>query len=247
MNAHAISDEDLVAYLDGELEPAQQQGIEAQLATDPDLRARMDALSIDTAELRAAFDTLLPRAPDAPEIKATAVNSQTHRRVWPSVIAACVAGALAAGTIGMFIPEKQSDWRDYVAAYQALYVGQTLSQITPDEDQQLKELIYVGEALGKNIPLETLAGTEGLNYMRAQVLGFEGRPLAQFAFLSETGAPVALCIIRIGASTNNDIALTKMEGMSTAHWSRDGFGYMLIGGTDDESVKLSAEKFAAVI
>ena len=39
------SDDRLVAYLDGELEVAQQREVEAWLDTDPDARRRMAALA----------------------------------------------------------------------------------------------------------------------------------------------------------------------------------------------------------
>ena len=54
-----ISDEALMAYLDGEAGAASERAIEAAMATDPGLRARLEMLESGDRNLRAAFDTLL--------------------------------------------------------------------------------------------------------------------------------------------------------------------------------------------
>jgi anti-sigma factor RsiW len=49
------SDEALVAYLDGELDPAEQRHVEAWLDADPAVRERLDGLSHSTDRVRSAF------------------------------------------------------------------------------------------------------------------------------------------------------------------------------------------------
>ena len=49
------SDEALVAYLDGELDPAEQRHVEAWLEADPAVRDRLSALARDTDLLRGAY------------------------------------------------------------------------------------------------------------------------------------------------------------------------------------------------
>jgi anti-sigma factor RsiW len=54
-----ISDEALMAYLDGEAGAASERAIEAAMARDPALRARLEALECGDRNLRAAFDVML--------------------------------------------------------------------------------------------------------------------------------------------------------------------------------------------
>lgn len=107
-----VSDEDLVAYLDGELPPDDERTVEAHLAADADARARAD-------ELKRTYDLLdyLPRpAPSEsfttrtitavmPLVPGAASGSQfvpaRPRRRWPEV-AVWAAVAVAAVALGGF-------------------------------------------------------------------------------------------------------------------------------------------------
>jgi len=57
-----LSDEILIAYVDGELPPDQVRDVEAQVAADAALAATVDALRAGSSVLRAAFNEPM-RAP----------------------------------------------------------------------------------------------------------------------------------------------------------------------------------------
>ena len=59
-----ISDEALMVYLDGQLEPGRAQAIEAALAEDAALRARLAELQHVDEQVKAAFEPLLQPVPD---------------------------------------------------------------------------------------------------------------------------------------------------------------------------------------
>lgn len=100
-------DDDLVAYLDGELDDAAAEAVENQLANDPAARARAD-------EHKKAFDLLdyLPRSEPSPTftnrtitrlMPAAGVSGSqptpvvAPRRVWPEVVAWGLLAVLAGG------------------------------------------------------------------------------------------------------------------------------------------------------
>lgn len=56
-----ITDDALMAYLDGEAEPERVRAIEAAMTTNPSLRARVEALQASDRDVRAAFEGLLDR------------------------------------------------------------------------------------------------------------------------------------------------------------------------------------------
>lgn len=251
-----FTDEELTAYLDGEAELALVRDIDAAAAVRPEFKQRLSELDVDREAIAGTFRRLLETAPEMaelPEVEQAGDAVAAHRpaggpRVGAiSAIAACVA-LLVAGAAGghLMTDTRGSGWRDYVAAYQALYVGGTLSHLTPVAEQQLEELSLVGKALGRRFELASLQELEQLDYKRAQTLGFEGRPLVQLAFMSKVGAPVALCIIRSAGSaeTRSDIRLQTIEGMQAAHWGGGGFEYLLIGGTDAELISTAAAYFS---
>ncbi|MEP3346000.1 MAG: hypothetical protein ABJN34_01500 [Litoreibacter sp.] len=235
-----ISDETLTAYLDGALSKLEMQRIEDALSHDPSLQAQLDALDAPIEGLRPAFDTMLrdmpadliPNGPVYTGIKARTAS-----------IAASVA--LAAGVaLGVFFgnsPSANSSWHDYVAAYQALYVADTLSVVEQTPSETSSQLTRVSQTLGRE--LNSATEVPGLTYKRAQLLGFKGKPLVQLAYVTENGAPIALCIIKSKDSAK--LATMKLEDLEAASWSDGTYAYLLIGGDSSDQIEAMAAHLQA--
>lgn len=244
----AFTDEQLTAYLDGEFDLVSEDEISAALESDPRLKARLDALTMDTSRVASAFNELLAHAPAAPDLS----DVEPSAPVWlRSAVLRCVAATAVVFLVigwgaGFMTSQRELDtWRDFVAAYQALYINRTLAHIDQAADNAQAELGRVADAIGKELKLTALSRVEQLDYKRAQVLGFEGRPLAQITFLSKVGAPIALCIIRSTRQDTTGVETSTMQGMASAHWSKGGYEFLLIGGADTSLIKSAADTFAA--
>ena len=98
----------------------------------------------------------------------------------------------------------------------------------------------MSEAIG--IDLTNLPQTEGLTFKRAQLLGFNGKPLVQISYLREDGTPVALCIIPAGPEAQG-LNMGSAEGLDLARWNTPGYGFLLIGGQEGEPLEREAEIF----
>ncbi|MDJ0686343.1 MAG: hypothetical protein QNJ84_16780 [Alphaproteobacteria bacterium] len=232
-----FSDEELTAYLDGEDALALRETIERSLAQDETLRARLDALTLDTARIRTGFAELLSNAPQAPEFNCDRVAPSPMRRfqtTWRHAAAAAVL-ALFVGFGGgaLLTGPAEPGWRDYVASYHALYATVTLSGVGQTTADAAAELERVSAAIEKPISLSDVSMPDRLDYKRAQILSFEGRPLVQLAFLTKQGTPVALCIIEASEPGDGAVQTTRLEGMSAAYWSKGGHAFVVIGGDDD--------------
>jgi len=239
-NKIAFSDEELTAYLDGESDYARMDQINKALSQDSELRARIATLSLSHSTIKAAFDELLPIAPET-SFDVSVDSSLGSRRL--SVMKfSSVAAVLALVTVSFVLgwggghrswsPSVANTWHEYVAAYQALYITSTLAHIERSEKDMSRELKRVSLALGKDIQLKDVNSHAALDYKRAQVLGYKGKPLIQLAFLSMLETPIALCIIRLDGASDSEVQISDMEGMSAASWEKGGYAYLLIGGTD---------------
>ena len=242
---HSIRDEDLTAFLDDELDGAAHAAIEAALRQDPLLRQRLDALRLPRDALSSAFDgvaALAPAMPDLPQ-----AGPAKMRAFFPisAAMAACLLIGVLAGNLLSPTPLQRDNWMDYVASYQALYVNETLSGVAQSDAQSTEQLQRLGNVLGRD--LSAARSEQALDFKRAQLLGYEGRQLVQLAYLSPTGEPMALCIIRSEASDDTAITTTILEGMSSAHWTRKGFAFLLIGGNDSAFVAQVAERLSSSI
>ncbi len=234
-------DEDLTAYLDGEAEAQSVEAIDAALTSDPALRRRLDELRPLTDDLTAVFAPLLAEAPEMPLLPEPTVQKSPLRMKMIGGFAACL---LAGALIGWQATERARslDWMDYVAAYQALYVNGTLASVSQTADQKAARLATFSETLGRDL---TGGGSDTvLDFKRSQLLGFEGQPLIQLAYLSPVGAPVALCIIKAEDAKEQAITISRLEGMSAAYWTEGGHSFLLIGGQDDALIKDAAHRLA---
>lgn len=243
-----ISDEQLTAYLDNEMDEDTAKDITRALKHDLELQDRIANLNVDKSDLVTAFDGLLEHAPASPKPETQEATTDTFSRF--ASLAATVLICLSLGwTANNYFDKStpQLKWRDYAAAYQALYINRTLSHIQQSDSTKLDELKRVSMALGKDIALDGVNNFEELDYKRAQILGYQGQPLIQLAFLSPVDAPIALCIMRVGQQPRQAVKLHEREGMSSASWRKEGYAYLLIGGTDNALIERAAHAFSAYL
>eukprot|EP00752_Nemacystus_decipiens_P019397 g17453.t1 len=235
-----ISDETLTAFMDGELSTEERREIEAALASDPALAARLEALDLPLDALKAGFDSLLTAAPAYPE-DASSKALPARESSWrlPAMAASILAIGMLIGTL--WSPwsnaPQANDWKMAIANYQVLYVPATLPGDEPDTDQALAQLQRLSEELGRD--LSNASAVAGLSYRRAQMLGLNAEPLVQIAYLSEGNDPFAICITPVDEASYAPTTET-LAGLAASHWVEDGFGYLVIGGTDLNTVSTIA-------
>lgn len=241
-----FTDEQLTAFLDGELPLNEAQAIADALEHDPELAKRLADLEVDFAPIRAAFDDLLK---DAPVIPIAANETHAPRRWVTPLIAASVALLVGFGA-GFTVPRAPvpvaaPGWLEVVASYQALYSAETLAAVQPDAVSRMAEVARVAGALGAPLTAENVASAD-LRYARGQVLDLNGQPLAQFLYQAADGTPVALCVIATGAE-DAPVSARTVGGMNAAVWRQGGFAYLVIGDTDAATISDAAVEFAAQI
>jgi anti-sigma factor RsiW len=246
MNAED-DDARLVALIDQELDEDARRGLEARLAVDPALRARLDQLREGGRSFASAFQAVLDAAP-IERLKASIAAAEAigraglpSRRRWTMRVSRFgVAAALVLFCAGIVISrvwttesppqttepagDRDEDWRQAVAEYMNLYTVDTFSTAA---EPAIDGLAAVGAKVGVNLTPERVALAK-MQFMGAQIFNFHGDQLGQLAYVDPTAGPVLFCII---GDSEPDAAMKaeKHENFSTASWARAGHGYMLIG------------------
>lgn len=247
-------DEEITAYLDGELDTGARATLEARSAAEPDVRARIEELRAGRPAAE-PFDLLLDMAPIGRLEAMLDAADKPPARTWSSfgglrALAAAVLLLILGGAIGFGLSRSLAPvdvaeapgWRAVVADYVALYTAETFALAPADPAAHAPRLKVVGDGLGLDLAPETVA-LPGLDLKGAALFHYEGKPLGQVSYLSTEYGPVAFCIIRNGRE-DAPIAFEERRGMNVAFWNDGGRGYLIIGAMPREDLAPLAETLA---
>ena len=252
-----LSDELLVAYVDGQLARKQTQAVEKVLEQDDVIAKRVAALEHAHSRLEAAFDAILAgeeadaTARSAPHPPGLFIAWSTLAKVslasaglvaafvmmlsgfgWPLTapeFSLQSSGAADADYVGSIPPS----WQEDAARAHAL-----LSRASVEvglESQGNRDLVafQLAQAIGPNLAVPDLSG-QGLRFMRAQLLRSGNESLAQLLYLGSSGAPLALYARKCeGAAAP---AFKRYGALGSVAWSQADIAYLLTGEGDEASL-----------
>ncbi len=257
----APSDAELLAYLDGELSPADSVAIGQRIAADREIAARVELLMKGGRPFRDAFAPLLAQAP-IERLDAMLVGIMdrqqptTQRALWPrrfrdaGLVAALALITLGAGLDRLVISplatslssviahDESASWRRAVTQYLSLYTSETLSIIPDTADTKRQELASLGGRLGLDLD-PTRVEMPNMTLKRAEMFDYDGQVLGFLAYLDPKTGPVSLCIIA-GAGRDAASRVEQRRGMTVVYWSRSGHGFMLIGRSSLDDLQARA-------
>lgn len=283
-----LSDELLVAYVDGQLAREQTRAVDKVLIQDDVVAQRVEVLKDAHGRFERAFEAILAGEvgeimANGPSVPMPASRPRGNGLVKIGIATAGIGLALFALVAGYGWPlvlpglttvnptpppqqqqpvvtppaskqqvvtpppaplPKQAEipppiWQDEAMRAQAL-----LSRASVEvglESQGNRDLVafQIGQAIGPAVRLPNLEA-QGFKFMRAQLLRFDGRPLAQILYLGTEKAPLALYARRGGGETK---PVVRREGaIGAVSWKGDGIAYLLAGEEDEATLLRLAEK-----
>ena len=227
-------DEQLVAYLDDQLDSEARQRIDAAVAADPMLGLRLQWLNRSSLPFKAAYDELGRQAPvDRLQAMLDTLPSPArpalNRRWFLAAAAGLVASSVLADRLflGWQVSQQKSNWRQLVADYMVLYVPQTLDHLPTDDAAQRTQLRTIDARLGLSLVPAQLALPRA-EFKRAQILEYDGVPIAQITYLDPVHGPLALCVTRSNSGSRHFAQELRHE-MNIVYWADMEHAWMLIG------------------
>jgi anti-sigma factor RsiW len=235
MNERGIpSDEQLVAYLDDQLDIEQRSRIDAAIAEDSTLNLRLQWLARSCLPFKEAYAELGQQAPldrlqsmldtlPSPELPSM------NRRWFLAAAAGLVLSSVVADRLflGWQLSQEKTNWRGLVADYMSLYVPQTLEHLPSDEASQSAQLRIIDTRLGLNLTPAQLVLPRS-EFKRAQILEYDGVPIAQITYLDPVHGPIALCATRSNSGSRH-LAHERRHDMNVVYWADMEHAWMLIG------------------
>jgi len=239
-----ISDSELNALVDGELDPARQAEIEAWLADDPESASRVARYRAQNAGLHALYDDIL-NEDIPPKIAAASQNSRAGVPPWAAMAAAialfvvgAAGGWIVRGEAGV-APVAQVAAAPRIDT-QELMVRASMAHVVSHEDE-LRAVStsgkagvgdYLADRMGKPIRVPSLESF-GYRLIGSRVLPDTDGPAAQFVFADETGKKVSL-YVRGEQADGVDITYALADDLSMFYWNDSDRSYAMVTRVDDE-------------
>lgn len=261
--------ETLRAYADGELAPEQHDEVSGAIAANADLARTVDALLASRlpypkayasapvqpvpATLHAHLAGLL-RGTVATEDLAWAGPAQPPQQAplegnRRRVSALLWFGLLIVGLVALALAAMQrpvaEPWLKSVMSYHAMYSRDTVADDKPETAaSQLKALRQVLQAqLGLDLRAPDLS-PQGLQFVRAQRLQFEGKLVLQLIYLPRQGEPVALCLMQVASQPERALSSGAQHALA---WQRGGWAYVLVGTMAPEQLQALRQQLGAPV
>jgi anti-sigma factor RsiW len=248
-----LSDDLLVAYVDGRLADKQSGAVAKVLEQDDVLARRVRALKSAHGRLEAAFEAILA----GEELEVASEPEPEHAGFFVPWSIAVKAGLAGTGIVAASVllisafglprsvpePARQASvaaaqeytgsvapsWEEQAARAQAMLSRTGLEVGLESQGNRDLVAFQLGQAIGRPITLADL-DEHGFRFVRAQLLRAGEEPLAQLLYLGPTGAPLALYVKRGALSAAP--SFRRYGTIGSVAWSDKNVAYLIAGEED---------------
>ena len=231
----------LVAYADGELDPAAVAEVEACVAADPAAQQMLSVYRETAALLRAAFAEAQEVPADFKAFKALA-NPPHRRPLMPRYIWA-VAASLVMGvfgyTAGAIWPDLIRSERDRmlseVAEFHSVYSRETVHLVEVPATQAEHLKAWLGKRVNGTLIIPDFKGA-GLTFAGGRLVVLDGEPVAELMYTRDNGLPIAFYILA-HAGTAGAVTVERRGDVNLATWDDGSHSYIVVGEADPNMIR----------
>lgn len=237
------SDSMLVAYVDGELDPATAQKVEALLATDARASERVRVFRETAAMLRTACDEHFYDDSKPVPVPARRRDGREFRHGWAvaASLAALVAG-FGGDIWGGRAPSAREELISEAADYHHFHSRDTghLVEVPAERGEELTA--WMRQHLQRDVKAPDLTAA-GLHFAGARMFVIDDRAVAEMIYTRDRGLPIGVCVTRMDGAAS-PIAVEQRGAERLASWIADGYAYVVVGEIDDPAARDIARRVA---
>jgi anti-sigma factor RsiW len=258
------SDEDILQYVDGDMNEVSASKLRADIERDSSLSQRVDAMLASQLPYSMAYklnppppipDTVKQSISTWTDVARNAPHTQSKSALgsWKiASIAVAVGASFALGYLAANFNSTSSDslqhqtltassndddaWVQRVADYQSLYVQETVGHIKNGKGRAIELLTELATKTDIENTIPDLSSF-GYQFVRAQQLGFNDQPLVQLVYTSPGKKPLALCFMPSEGVNQSALTLSHHENLSAANWRTSTQRYVIIADESAESIE----------
>jgi anti-sigma factor RsiW len=240
-NDMPVTEAELHAYLDGQLEEARRVTVEAYLAANPAEAERVRAYARQNEQLHTLFDSVLGEP--VPE----ALRSQPVRRV-PSRLryAALLVAAVIGGVLGWALRGEQAltvtaNLPQQAALAHLVYAPEIQHPVEVSAREEAHLVSWLSKRLGAPVHAPQLTDA-GYELVGGRLLPGAKGPAAQFMYQDVRGNRLTL-YVRTTSEGNRETAFryAKEDKLGVFYWVDGPFGYALSGEIERSQLLRVAE------
>ncbi len=243
-----VSEEELHAWIDGQLEPERRSAVHRYLQEQPDVAHRVTAWRDQREALRAAFSSVAAE-PIPPRLGLERLLQErlAQRRLpWRAAASVLLAFALG-GAGGWFLHggEPPPAAAITLMAQQAVanHVVYTADRRRPTElgAQQRDDLArWVSTRLNHQVAPPDLSA-DGYSYMGGRLAATSDGPAGLFMYDSPQGARLTVFVLPLNAEASMPIQQVDFEQVDGFAWIEKGIGYTVVGKLPPSELRRVAE------
>jgi anti-sigma factor RsiW len=254
-----LSDELLMAYIDGQLDKPQASVVNQLLRRDEALARRVRRLQESQEKFLGLFGTLVresaaaaPRAAQRPSSGARGGDTGLTDRaglVTTGIAALLVIfGASVGFTTAYFsgmaregaadeMAMPPANWSEDIAEFHAYFTPETLAAGRDSQTNPETVRFQLGKLASQPAPLPDFA-QHGLRFVRAQTLNYRGNKLMQLVYTGRSDPFVAVYIA--GGNDDSPVLPGRFGDVKTVSWGQDGLRFLIAADMTEEALRALA-------
>jgi anti-sigma factor RsiW len=232
-----IEDDELHAWIDGQLGEDRLRAVEEAVAADPALAAKAEAFAAQNRELAALFGAVADE-PLPDRLHAAKLAARRPRRRWLVPLAASVTW-LAIGILGGWLGNEWIGERPLVEASRhvaaeavsahRVYAVEVLHPVEVFAEQETHLVKWLSKRLGHEIHAPDLSPL-GFGLVGGRLLpAMGGEPAAQFLYEDQGGRRVTIYISIFRSGQETAFRYQEMNGAGAFVWLEPEMGYAIVG------------------
>ena len=252
-----LSDELLMAYIDGQLDKPQASVVAHILRSDEGLNQRVQRMQDSQARFLEQFGALVRDGslPGAKPNKPLSRRAETALAEASNFLTAGVAGLLivfgaslgftiayySGISRGAAVVEEMNlppaNWPEEIAELHAFFTPETLTASRDSQSNPDLVKFQLAKLSSQAVALPDFSQS-GLRFVRAQMLSYRGNRLMQLVYTGRSDPLVAVYITPGDAET--PVAPGRFGDVKTVSWSQDGLRFLIAADMTQEALRALA-------
>jgi anti-sigma factor RsiW len=231
-----VTEDELHAYVDGELPAERSSDVEAWLAAHPEDAERVQSWRAMAEALHARYDSVA-NEPVPQRLELERLERQPRRFIYGSIAAALIA-FVAGGGVGWFARSEattptalQSFTEDALDAHR-LYVVEVRHPVEVPGSERTHLQQWLTKRCGWDVRAPELASS-GLKLVGGRLLPGPNGPASFLMYESSSGERFTIYTAK-AATGPTQMRTTTLDKDSAMFWADRGVGYVVSGGNDRE-------------